>query len=89
MPFTSTGFSRESYQWQFIFERKQKYAWDIPYTPGGGGAPSYKPYRYLPPQQVGFWGLFGLKTGIHLLGYTLCLFWSGIGYGLRGNYGSV
>ena len=32
-------------------------------------------------KRVGFLGLFGQKT--------LCLFWSGIGYGFRGNYGSV
>ena len=44
-----------------------------------GGTPLYK--RYVPPQTVGFLGPFGLKT--------LCPFWSGIGYGFRGNYGSV
>ena len=38
---------------------------------------SYKPYRYVPPQ------------GVRFLWYTLCTFWSGIGYGFRGNYGSV
>ena len=43
----------------------------------GGGTSLYKQYRYVSPQRVGFWGLFGLKTGIH----TLCPFWSGIGYG--------
>ena len=32
-------------------------------------------------ERVGGLGLFGLKT--------LCPFWSGIGYGFRGNYGSV
>ena len=35
----------------------------------------------MPPQRVGFLGLFGLKT--------LCPFWSRIGYGFRGNYRSV
>ena len=39
-----------------------------------GGTPLYK-------GRVGVWGLFGLKR--------LCPFWSGIGYGFRGNYGSV
>ena len=39
-----------------------------------GGTPLYK-------GRVGVLGLFSLKT--------LCPFWSGIGYGFRGNYGSV
>ena len=39
-----------------------------------GGTPFYN-------ERVGGLGLFGLKT--------LCPFWSGIGYGFRGNYGSV
>ena len=34
-------------------------------SPGRGGSPLYKPYRYVPPQRVGFLGLFGLKTGTH------------------------
>ena len=46
---------------------------------GGGGTSLYKPYRYVPPQRVWFWGLFGLKT--------LCPFWSGIGYGFEGTTG--
>ena len=36
----------------------------------------YNPYTYLPPSRFG-----GLKR--------LCLFWFGIGYGFRGNYGCV
>ena len=46
-----------------------------------GGALLYMPYRYAPSQRVGFWGLSGLKA--------IFPFWSGIGYGFRGNYGSV
>ena len=34
-------------------------------TPGGRGTPSYKPYSYVLPHQVGFLSCFGLKTGIH------------------------
>ena len=34
-------------------------------NPGGGGTPLYKPYRYVPPQRVGFLRRFGLQTGIH------------------------
>ena len=34
-------------------------------TPGGGGTPLYKPYRYVPRHRVGFFPFFGLKTGIH------------------------
>ena len=39
---------------------------------GGGGTPFYKPFRYVLPKGL---GLFGLN----------CPFWSGIGYGFRGN----
>ena len=38
------------------------------HKPGGGGTPSYKPCRYVPPQRVGFLGLFGLKTGVDFRG---------------------
>ena len=49
---------------------------------GGGVTPLYKLYRYvLIAPREGFLGLFGLKT--------LYPFWSGIGYGFSGNYGSV
>ena len=51
---------------------------------GGGGTPLYKPYRYVPPQRVGFLRRFGLKKLSRF-----CPFWSGIGYGLRRNYGCV
>ena len=38
--------------------------------------------RICRPKRLGFMGRFGgLKT--------LCPFWFGIGYGFRGNYGSV
>ena len=51
---------------------------------GGGGSPLSKPYRYVPPHRVGGFASFWSENG-----YTLCPFWSGIGYGFRGNYGSV
>ena len=39
---------------------------------GGGGATLlYNPYRYVPPQRVGFLGRFGLKTGIHFAHFGL------------------
>ena len=41
------------------------------YTPGGGGTPLSKPYRYVPPHQVGFLGRFGLKTGLHFVHFGL------------------
>ena len=31
----------------------------------------YKPYRYVPPQRVGFLGRFSLKTGIHFAHFGL------------------
>ena len=34
------------------------------YTGGPGGAPLYKPYRYVPPHRVGFLRRFALKKGI-------------------------
>ena len=37
----------------------------------GGSTPLYKPYRYLPPHQVGFLCRFGLKTGIHFAHFVL------------------
>ena len=52
----------------------------------GGGTPLYKPYRYVPPHRVGFLRRLGLSTGIHFAHFG---FWSGIGLGFRGNYGSV
>ena len=39
--------------------------------PGGGGAPLYKPYRYVPPNRVGFLRRFGLKTDIHFAHFGL------------------
>ena len=51
--------------------------------PGGGGH-SLISYRYVPPQRVGFLCRFGLKTGVDFAHFGL-----GIGYGFRGNYGSV
>ena len=38
---------------------------------GGGGTPLYKPYRYVPPQRVGFLSCFSLKTGIHFANFGL------------------
>ena len=43
-----------------------------------------KVYGYVPPQRVWLLRRFGLKTGI-----DFAHFWSGIGCGFRGNYGSV
>ena len=40
-------------------------------TPGGGGTPLYKVYRYVPPQRVWFLSRFGLKTGIDFDNYGL------------------
>ena len=37
----------------------------------GGGNPLHKPYRYCPPQRVGFLPRFGLKTGIHFAHFGL------------------
>ena len=40
--------------------------------PGGGGATLlYNPYRYVPPQRVGYLGRFGLKTGIRFAHFGL------------------
>ena len=38
---------------------------------GGGGTPLYKPYRYVPPQRVGFLRRFGLKTCIDFVHFGL------------------
>ena len=42
----------------------------------------YKSYRYVPPQRVFFAPFRSEKE------YKFCPFWSGVGYGFRGNYGS-
>ena len=42
-----------------------------PWPPGGRGTPLYKPYRYVPPQRVGFLSRFGLKTGIDFVHFGL------------------
>ena len=46
---------------------------------GGGGTPLYKPCRYVPPQKVWLWVLFGLKTGIHFANFGLesCMVFEG------------
>ena len=38
---------------------------------GGGGSPLYKPYRYVPPQRVGFLRRFGLKKGTDSAHFSL------------------
>ena len=48
--------------------------------PGGGGATLlYKPYRYVPPQRVGFLRRFGLQTGIRFAHFGLesCMVFEG------------
>ena len=49
------------------------------------GVPLQKSHGYVPPQRVWILGLIGLKTGTNLTH----AFWSGIGHGFRGSYGSV
>ena len=44
--------------------------WGIATWGGVGGTPLYKSYRHEPSRRVGFWGLFGLKTGIVFQGST-------------------
>ena len=38
---------------------------------GGGGNQIYKPYRYVPPQRVGFLCRFGVKMGIDFVHFGL------------------
>ena len=38
---------------------------------GEGGTSLYKPYRYVPPQKVGFLHRFGLKMGIDFAHFGL------------------
>ena len=37
----------------------------------GVGTPLHKPYRYVPPKRLWFWGRFGSKTGIHFAHFGL------------------
>ena len=48
-----------------------------------GGTPLHKLYSFVPPHRVGFLRRFWSENE-----YTLCQFWSRIGYGFQGNYGS-
>ena len=49
------------YVW-LVCETRAKILFNHPETPGD--TPLYKLYRYVPPNRVGFFGLFGLKAGI-------------------------
>ena len=40
-------------------------------NPGGRGTLLDKPYRYVPPQRVGFLSRFGLKTGTDFVHFGL------------------
>ena len=42
---------------------------------GGRGTTLYKLYRYVPPQRVGFFSRFGLKTGLHFTDFDLKSGW--------------
>ena len=48
------------------------------------GTPLYKPYRYVPPQRVGFLRRFGLKMGIDFAHLGL-----GLGMVFEETYGSL
>ena len=37
----------------------------------GVGTPLHKPYGYVPPKRLWFWGRFGSKTGIHFAHFGL------------------
>ena len=52
------------------------------FWPGGGVTLLYKPYRYVPPHQVGVLRRFGPKTGIHFAHFGLDSV-----YGFPGNCG--
>ena len=47
--------------------------------PPGRATLLYKPYRYVPPQRVGFLRRFGLKTGINFAHFGLesCMVFEG------------
>ena len=48
---------------------KEARMWDQ--GPGVGGTLLYKPYRYVPPHQLGFLLCFGQKTGRHFAHFGL------------------
>ena len=53
------------------FSRAREQAAKPSPLPGGGGTPLYKPFRYVPPQRVGFLGRFCLKTGEDFAHFSL------------------
>ena len=59
-----------------IFETNINFSTQAQYFPGGGGTP-----LCAAPKGGGFVPFWSEN------GYTLCLYWSGIWYGFRGNYG--
>ena len=73
-----------TFDWVVSNERRTVCAGKCHSSPGG--TPLYKPYRYVPPQRVGFLRRFGLKTGIDFPHFGPE---SKIGYGFPGNFESV
>ena len=82
---TDDGESQGHWRWNSNFWdiTVSSYSWEG-WGGGGWGTPLYKLYGYVPPHQVRFFSLFWSENGC-----KLCPFCSGIGYGFRGNYGSV
>ena len=69
-----------TWNWTHVFQLKSKENSGVGRLPGGGGGgtPLYKPYRYVPPHQVGVLRLlvwkrvytFGLESGVVFKGTT-------------------
>ena len=60
----SYGFHRQTFE---LWQQSQSFFSD--WSPGG--TPLYKLYRYVPPHLVGFFGRFGLKTGLDFAHFGL------------------
>ena len=51
--------------------KEKLWSWQVAREGRGESTALYKPYRYVPPHQVGFLPRFGLKTGIHFAHFGL------------------
>ena len=71
-PGTHLWMRRDKLAWSsFLSWETTQWHWGGKGRGGRGGTPLYKPYRYVPPQRVGFLRRFGLKKGTDFAHFSL------------------
>ena len=78
----STAGSSHGSKFSVAYQILEVLSFCAPDRGGRGGTPLYKLHGYVPPHRVGFLHRFLSENR-----YTLCPFWSGIGYGFEGTTG--